>query len=59
MTMVFLVEIWSIFKMLKKKKNTENVWKILKVREPHREKTLEEKVELTRNLTSFNDNKAG
>lgn len=49
MTMVFLVEIWSIFKMLKKK-NTENVWKILKVREPHREKTLEEKVELTRNL---------
>lgn len=59
MTMVFLVEIWSIFKMLKKKKNTENVWKILKVREPHREKTLEEKVELTRNLTSFNDNEAG
>lgn len=58
MTMVFLVEIWSIFKMLKKK-NTENVWKILKVREPHREKTLEEKVELTRNLTSFNDNEAG
>lgn len=57
MTMVFLVEIWSIFKMLKK--NTENVWKILKVREPHREKTLEEKVELTRNLTSFNDNEAG
>lgn len=58
MTMVFLVEIWSIFKMLKKK-NTENVWKILKVREPHREKTLEEKVELTRNLSSFNDNEAG